>query len=85
MFWITIGAPTVLRAYEFKVTSAVLFIVFMYLCLVGSKILTAVITGKSRDFLKSRGYIFTIRALGALLLLFALMFIEQGIGYLAPV
>jgi len=85
MFWITVGAPTVLRAHELNISAAILFIAFMYICLVGSKILTAVITGKSRDFLKSRGYIWTIRTLGALLLLFALMFIEQGIRYLAPV
>ncbi len=84
MFWITVGAPTVLRAYEVNVTSSILFIASMYICLVGSKILTAVITGKSRDFLQSRGYVFTIRVLGAVLLLFALMFIEQGLRYLYP-
>jgi len=78
IFWITIGAPTVIRAREVSLTAAVLFIIFMYICLVGSKILTAIVTGKSRNFLKSRGYVITIRTLGALLILFALIFVKQG-------
>ncbi len=79
IFWITVGAPTVLRAYEINLISAVLFIFSMYLCLVGSKIFTAIITGKSRNFLQSRGYVFTIRVLGAILMLFALIFVDQGL------
>jgi threonine/homoserine/homoserine lactone efflux protein len=79
IFWITVGAPTVLRAHEVNLLSAILFVVFMYTFLVGSKILTAIITGRSRNFLKSRGYILTIRFLGAMLILFALVFINQGL------
>ena len=82
MFWITVGAPTVLRAYDINLFSAILFILSMYFCLVGSKVLTAVITGKSRNFLKSRGYVLTIRGLGVLLILFALIFVDQGLAAL---
>jgi threonine/homoserine/homoserine lactone efflux protein len=79
IFWITIGAPTVIHAREVGLTASVLFIVFMYVCLVGSTILMAIVAGKSRNFLKSRGYRITIRTLGALLILFALIFVRQGL------
>jgi threonine/homoserine/homoserine lactone efflux protein len=79
IFWITIGAPTVIHARGVGLTASVLFIVFMYVCLVGSTILMAIVAGKSRNFLKSRGYRITIRTLGALLILFALIFVRQGL------
>lgn len=78
LFWITIGAPTVVRAIDINAISAVLFIVFMYLCLVGSKILVAFVVSKSKRFLKSKNYIYTIRILGAVLILFAFIFVKQG-------
>lgn len=78
LFWITIGAPTVVSALDINIISAVLFIVFMYVCLVGSKILVAFVVGKSKRFLKSKNYIYTIRILGAILILFALIFVKQG-------
>lgn len=79
IFWITIGAPTVIQARAISLSAAALFIFFMYVCLVGSKVLTALVTGRSRNFLKSRGYVITIRTLGALLILFALIFVNQGL------
>ena len=78
LFWITIGAPTIVRALDINVVSAALFIVFMYLCLVGSKILVALVVGKSKRFLKSKNYIYTIRILGVILILFAFIFVKQG-------
>ncbi len=38
----------------------------------------AVLVGRSRAFLTSRGYVYVNRALGALLLLFAVSFLRDG-------
>jgi len=79
VFWFTIGSPTVMKAWNINLISVVLFIVGMYFCLVGSKILIAIIVGKSRVFLKSKNYIYTIRILGIILLIFAMIFFKDGL------
>ena len=81
MFWLSIGSPMVLRAYDANALSAWAFVLSFYVFLVGSKILLAVVVGKSRRFLKSGHYIYTIRFLGIVLLLFAALFIRDSLGY----
>lgn len=82
LFWFSIGAPIILKASRISLSSAILFVFGFYLLLIGSKIVVAVLTGKSRQFLKSGRYVYTIRFLGILLLLFALLFLWDGLLYL---
>ncbi|MBW2573145.1 MAG: LysE family transporter, partial [Deltaproteobacteria bacterium] len=58
LFWFTIGAPLVLKAFHIGIFPAFAFILGFYVFLVGSKVLVAVVVGKSRFFLKSRNYIY---------------------------
>ena len=81
VFWFIIGAPTVLRAWDVSLFSAILFILGFYVFLVGSKISIAVIVEKSRSFLKSNIYVYTIRLLGIVLLIFSLMFLIDGLKF----
>ena len=81
VFWFIIGAPTVLRAWDVSLFSAILFILGFYIFLVGSKISIAVIVEKSRSFLKSNIYVYTIRLLGIALLIFSLMFLIDGLKF----
>ncbi len=81
VFWFIIGAPTVLRAWGVSLFSAILFILGFYIFLVGSKISIAVIVEKSRSFLKSNIYVYTIRLLGIVLLIFSLMFLIDGLKF----
>jgi threonine/homoserine/homoserine lactone efflux protein len=82
LFWISVGAPTVLKGYDISLPAAIYFVFFMYLCLVGSKLLTAVLVGRSRQFLKSRNYIIIIKVLGIVLFVFALFFLKDGLELL---
>lgn len=82
MFWFIIGAPTLLRAWSTSVLAAVLFIVGLYACLIGAKVVVAVLVGRSRIFLKSRGYIFINRLLGLALAAFAVLFLRDGLRFL---
>jgi hypothetical protein len=50
----------------------------MYLFLVGSKIALAIIVGKSKVFLKSNVYIYTIKVLGGILIIFSLIFLHRA-------
>jgi threonine/homoserine/homoserine lactone efflux protein len=81
IFWLSIGAPTVVKAMDIGLLSASLFIFSFYFSLVGSKILVAFVTGRSRHFLKSGNFIYTIRALGLVLLIFAALFLKNALGY----
>jgi threonine/homoserine/homoserine lactone efflux protein len=81
VFWFAVGAPTVLKALDVSLYSAVLFILGFYVFLVGSKITIAFIVQHSRSFLKSNTYIYAIRILGVLLLFFALMFLIDGLKF----
>lgn len=81
VFWFTIGAPTIIKAYNESMINAGLFIAVFYSVLIGSKVVIAIITGKSRHFLNSRFYLYLIRFLGVILFLFALYFIKSGISY----
>jgi threonine/homoserine/homoserine lactone efflux protein len=82
IFWITVGAPNTLKANQHSLLSAVLFVLGFYLLLVGSKIVVVLIVDRSKTFLKSRVYIYIIKALGASLLLFAVLFFRDGLKLL---
>ena len=79
VFWISVGAPMILKAADISFTAPLLFIFFMYFCLVGSKVVTAIIIGKSRQFLKTKSYIYLLRGLGIVLLIFAYIYLFDGL------
>jgi threonine/homoserine/homoserine lactone efflux protein len=81
MFWFTIGAPTVLKAYAGSLTAAVLFVAGFYVSIIGAKIIVAVLVDKSKSLMKSRVYLYAIRVLGLIMLLFAVIFIKEGLQY----
>jgi len=81
IFWLTIGAPLVLKAFHASFIAASVFILCFYVCLVGSKVVVASVVGKSRFFLKSTNYIYTIRFLGIILLVFAALFLRDSLRF----
>lgn len=81
LFWMTVGGPMILRQGNERIAPAVGFLVFFYLCLVGSKITLSLITGKFKDFLTGRLYLFILRALGAALLFFAVLLFKDALMF----
>lgn len=79
LFWLSVGGPLVVRGLEVSPWAAVLFISGFYVCLVGAKLLLAIIASRSRSFLTGPAYLFTMRLLGALLILFALRLVYDGL------
>jgi threonine/homoserine/homoserine lactone efflux protein len=83
LFWLSVGAPLMTRALrESGVSASVAFIVSFYVCLVGSKSLLAVVTGRSRSFLQGNGYIYIVRFLGLVLCALALLLLQDGLRLL---
>jgi threonine/homoserine/homoserine lactone efflux protein len=78
LFWLSIGAPTTLKAAQQHTLSAILFVSCFYIFLVGSKVVLAVIIGKSRAFLSSTIYIWIMRSLGIILIIFAVFLFRDS-------
>ena len=78
LFWLAVGAPTVLAAWREGWPAAAAFVVAFYALLVGSKVLLALALGRARHLLRSGGYIVLMRGLGLLLLAYALLFLRES-------
>lgn len=85
LFWLTVGAPIVRQAWATSPANGAGFLVGMYGCLVGSKMLVALLVGQGRAVLTSRGYVLLVRTLGLALLGFAVRFARDGLAYLGYV
>ncbi len=79
LFWITVGAPTAIKARQDGVITVILFFAAFYILLTGSKIMVARMTGKTRSFLSGKAYRWIMRLLGIVLLLFSAFFIYDGV------
>jgi len=83
IFWLTVGAAILARAIAQSWLVAVAFLFGFYLLLVGSKIMVALMAGRSRDLLAGRPYRVVMRVLAALLALFAILLFREGLKLLA--
>ena len=80
LFWAMVGGPMLHKGLESADGSAFAFAGGFYVCLVGSKILVAVLVSRSRDALTGRGYRIAMRVLGILLLAVAAWMLAGGIA-----
>jgi threonine/homoserine/homoserine lactone efflux protein len=78
LFWFGVGGPTVTKAMKLGMVAPLVFVGSFYVLLVGSKILIAVLVGKSRSFLTGKGYIYTMRLLGVALCALAMILFQDG-------
>lgn len=82
LFWFSLGAPMIIKAWGDKPFTAILFMIGFYGCLVGSKVFTATLIHKVRKFLMGKKYLYLMRVMGGLLILFALILFKDGIKLL---
>lgn len=78
LFWLAVGAPTLLAAWRQGWPAVAAFIGAFYALLVGTKVLLALLLARVRGTLRSRGYVGLMRALGLLLLVYALLLLGEG-------
>jgi len=72
LFWLSVGGPLVIEGAQTGLTQPLAFLAAFYVCLVGAKILLAVLTGRTANLFSSPLYLWSLRALGILLLGWAL-------------
>jgi len=82
LFWFSVGAPTITRALGQSIFAALVFVCSFYALLVGSKIMLAILVGKSKNFLVGKVYIYTMRLLGLALCVLALVLFRDGLRLL---
>jgi len=82
LFWISVGSPIMTRALKINTLSAVLFLLGFYVCLVGSKVGLAWLAGKSKSIAVGKKYIYTMRFLGLVLGILAIMLLVDGLELL---
>ena len=79
IFWFTIGGTIIHATWDIHFSVTLLFILIFYSLLIGSKIAIVLVLAKSRSFLRSKYYVLVVRALGVVLLIFAVLFALEGL------
>ncbi len=79
LFWITVGAPIVIKATWSNSSWGVLFVAVFYLLLVGVKALLAILLGRYRKFISDTMYAIVMRLLGVALGLFSFVLFHDGL------
>ena len=82
LFWLSVGGPTTVKAMNVSPATAISFIVSFYVLLVGSKIILAILVGRSRSLLQGRKFIITMRLLGVVLVILAGFIFRDGLHLL---
>jgi len=82
LFWFTVGAPLLVRAWQSSLGAVAAFLLCFYGLLVGSKVLLALLVGRYRHFLSSAWYLNTMRVLGVVLWGFAALLAWEGLALL---
>lgn len=82
MFWLTVGGPLIFKAKQINIITLVSFLGGFYSLLFGSKIVIAILVGRSKSFLNDKIYLYTIKFLGGILWVFAMILFYDGIKLL---
>ena len=85
LFWLTVGAAILAKAMAQGWLVAAAFLFGFYLLLVGSKVMVALLAGRSRHLLAGRPYRVAMRVLAVMLALFALLLFREGLRQLAVI
>jgi threonine/homoserine/homoserine lactone efflux protein len=78
LFWLSVGGTYLTQAMSLGLTAPVLFLAGFYTCLVGSKVVLAILVGRSRSILNGPRLLKIFRLLGVLLCLLALGLMRDG-------
>ena len=81
IFWFTVGAPLIVSTKASSLLAAISFVFIYYFCLIGSKILVALIVERFRLFIE-KSYNYIMFLLGIALLIFAYFILKDGILFL---
>ena len=76
------GKSRLYKAMSLSISAPLAFIISFYSFLVGANIVVAIFIGKSKSFLKGNVYIYTLRFLGLVLFVLAIVLFNDGLKLL---
>ena len=79
LFWGSVGGPLVLKAIGVNPMHGVTFLFTFYLFLVSSKVIVALVVGRSKLLATEKAFKITIRTLGGILFGFAIYLLYEGL------
>ena len=79
IFWFGVGTPLIIKAAEQSWWHALAFLLPFLICIVGAKLGIARVSGRSRKFLEGEAYIWVVRFLGVVLIVFAGFLLKDGL------
>ena len=79
LFWLTIGGPRIIESVRVNISGTILFMLGFYMMLVGSQTAISIVVDKSKTLVRSKYYVYIIRALGIMLIVFALIFVRHAL------
>ncbi|MGD8961244.1 MAG: LysE family translocator [Desulfobacterales bacterium] len=82
IFYMTVGTPIIYRSIQQNILATLSFVGSFLVLLVGSKVVLAMVVEHSRSFLKGRLYIWVMRVLGVLLIIFSMVLLRDGLELL---
>ncbi|MCP5416849.1 MAG: LysE family transporter [Chromatiaceae bacterium] len=82
LFWLGVGAPMVTKSVETNIAAPIVFVAAFYVFLIGSKIVLAVLVGRSKSFMSGTAYSYTMRFLSLTLAIFSLLLFYDGLTLL---
>jgi threonine/homoserine/homoserine lactone efflux protein len=85
LFWLTVGSAILARTITRSYLEATAFLAGFYLLLIGSKVIVALLAGRSRSLLTGRPYEVAMRVLGLLLVVLAVLLLRDGLKQLAVI
>jgi threonine/homoserine/homoserine lactone efflux protein len=85
LFWFSVGGPILSRATKQGMAAPLAFIACFYVFLVGSKMVLAVLVGRSKSFLSGTVYRYIMRFLGLALCMLALLLFGDGLRLLGVI
>ena len=83
VFWISVGGPIILRGLTVHVSVSLLFLFGFFVLIVSSKASIAYAVDRSKAFVRGAYYSYIVRALGIVLILFALILLIEGLSILS--
>ena len=81
LFWMTVGGPLIVRAFDQKARYSVGFLAGFYGLLVGSKIFFAALVARSRSFLTGRVHGVILKILGVFLCGLGILLLRESLRY----
>ncbi len=81
LFWVAVGAPLIIKYYDNNPLNPLGFLVCFYTMLILSKIVIALIVGKSSALLPSMGYLLVMRLMGLVLAVFAFILLTDALVF----